>query len=430
MATSAHVSPKHSPGSAKQQTRFAVLELVKEKTGAAAEHLFVNNVRFLCMAAVVFMHSVSAVAPLTGRPATGWFVWCMEQPAKFGSIGFFLISGFLMGEGLTRSSPLDYLMRRMRKVLLPWAPWYLLCFALMLATDVLSGQALSHAGTGHFGMGRFGAGALLVLKDLFRGMFGTAYWFVPNLLLGLCVLLLFRRYIQDIRLGFAMAAVSLAYGASLYVRWLPMKNHTQALLGFVFYLWLGAWVARNRGTVDAWMERTSMRAIVLLAALAGIAAVGESWLIANGNASTSNLRISNQVYSVAIVLAIFKLRKAIQPRVVNARATTFGVYLSHWIVLWLVMDGARALMVRVTGAGARPTGLAAAVGLSILMFALIYGCSLGLTSWLLTVPRLSWLVGSEEAGRTPRSGKDQRPQTRQAEVSAVIAAYQQEPMQT
>jgi membrane-bound acyltransferase YfiQ involved in biofilm formation len=424
MATNARVSPKHSQGSAIRPARFAGLKLVKQKTSPAAEHLFVNNVRFLCMAAVVFMHAVSAVAPLSGRSPTGLFVWCMEQPAKFGTIGFFLISGFLMGEGLTRSSPREYFMRRMRRVLTPWTPWYLLCAAMMTITDVASGNALGHAN-----IGTLRGGAVFVLKELYRAMFATAYWFVPNLLLALCVLLLFRRYLRDIRMGIALGAVSLAYGASLYVRWIPAKSHTQALLGFVFYLWLGAWGARNYDAIKAWSERIRMRTFVLVVVLAGLAALGESVLIANGNASTSTLRICNQVYSIAVVLTAFKFRKAIQPRAVNVRATTFGVYLSHSILLWLLMDGVRALLSKMTSAETFHASVATTAVLSLGAFVVVYGCSLGLTCGLIAVPGLSWLMGAEAGGRQARAGKSRQRDDRKTLIAGAVAGYAQESVQ-
>src|SRR5215472_17824439 len=89
------------------------------------EYLFVNNVRFLSMAAVVAMHCTENTHHLTGGNPTS----LMVQPFKFGTIGFFLISGFLMGKGLTHKKPSEYLVRRLRTVLLPWLLWFsLLCF--------------------------------------------------------------------------------------------------------------------------------------------------------------------------------------------------------------------------------------------------------------------------------------------------------------
>ncbi len=44
-------------------------------------------------------------------------------PFKFGTIGFFLISGFLLGERVDRRNPFEYFGRRLKRVFLPWLMW-------------------------------------------------------------------------------------------------------------------------------------------------------------------------------------------------------------------------------------------------------------------------------------------------------------------
>src|ERR1700751_3180095 len=71
-------------------------------------HLFANNVRFLSMAAIIGIHTLdnypSAVA-LTSIPP---YLFYLVQPLKFGTIGFFLVSGFLFGERIEKHSPFEY----------------------------------------------------------------------------------------------------------------------------------------------------------------------------------------------------------------------------------------------------------------------------------------------------------------------------------
>lgn len=353
----------------------------------AVDHLFVSNVRFLSMAAVVLLHCIGWAAGLAGMSPTDGFVRSLLQPFKFGTIGFFLISGFLMEESLTRRRSWEFLKRRLQRVAAPWAIWFLLCTILLLASDALHGRFRMHS---------LGDCFSSVFAGLDNALFGTAYWFVPNLLIALCVLLLCRRFRCDLRLGGVLLLLSLFYGLNVYAQWIPMKGHTEALLGFVFYLWLGGWGARNIKEIERWIGRVPMISLVAAAAVAGLVALRESDFLAEvvGSDSMNTLRISNQIYSVIIVLAIFKLSKAIWPSLVNVRTTTFGIYLIHTVVLLLLGGIVNHAILPPAVRAAWSLGPGIMVCLSLVVFAVTYGCSLGLTELLLKQSRLRWMVGS------------------------------------
>jgi hypothetical protein len=351
------------------------------------DYLFVNNVRFLSMAAVVALHNLGWMAALSGDRYSSQLHLIMVQPFKFGTIGFYLISGFLMGEGLTRRSPREYLSRRLRTIFAPWLLWFSLFCVMQIANDILLGRLDLHARHNIFSQ---------LFDHIYSALFSTAYWFVPNLLISLCILLLCGHFLYNLRLGLTLAALSLFYGLNLYTHWIAALSHTHALFGYVFYLWLGAWTAHHAAAVMAWIARIPMPAMIALAVLAWCAALCESeFLSASGPGDPLyTLRISNQFYSVAMVLAIFKVRKALWPRVVNVRATTFGVYLSHGIVLALLMKTFRFIKLggiasRLSDSSAVPIVCFALVG-----FAITYASSLALTMWLLHYPRLRWTVGN------------------------------------
>jgi hypothetical protein len=315
----------------------------------------------------------------------------LRQPVSFDVIGFFLISGFLMEEGLTRRPPAEYLMRRMQRIFAPWLFWYLLFFAILLSNDALHGR---------LGPLSWREEALFALHRLLYCLFSSAYWFVPNLLIALCVLLACRRFLFDRRLGGVLLALSLFYGLYLYTHWIPFQDHTEALFGFVFYLWLGGWAARNFAATHAWSTRISMPTLIAFGTLAGLAALVESGvLFAAGNPRPMNsLRICNQAYSIVLVLAIFKLRKPVWPRVVNVRVATFGIYLTHIIVLWPLTCIVRRLMGEAVAGRAWAGAAATGVCLSLGFFVVTYGCSFSLTRWLLNRPRLRWMVGASVSG--------------------------------
>jgi hypothetical protein len=339
------------------------------------------------MAAVVFIHCLVASFAMDGLAPAGWLTRCLRQPAEFDIIGFFLISGFLMEEGLTRRPPAEYLKRRVRRIFTPWLFWYLLYFALLLVNDFRRGQ---------LGLLTGPDGALWAFHRLQSCLFSSAYWFVPNLLIALCILLACRRFLFDLRLGGLLLALSLFYGLNIHAHWIPVVNHTGALFGFIFYQWLGAWAARNFEAIQAWIARTSMASLLGLAVLTGLVALLESTVLAKvGNPSPMNvLRISNQAYSIFVVLAIFKLRKPVWPRAVNVRTTTFGIYLTHVIVLFLLMGVVKRTVFPVLAGHGLNTVPAAAICLLLGIFVLAYWVSFALTEWLLSHPRLGWLVGA------------------------------------
>lgn len=390
-------------------TRTSVGDTVDRTSSQAAQakpgndHLFVNNVRFISMAAVVAEHSLGALAQLGGLGQSGCLLWSFVGPFKFGTIGFFLISGFLMGEGLERRNSLEYLRRRIRTILSPWLAWFVLYAGLSMTIRRLTGR-LGDSFSGHQGSAYFAW-----IQHL---LFGTAYWFVPNLMLAICVLLLCKRFLARLWLGSAFLLLSIFYGIDAYTQWIPMQGHSQALFGFVFYLWLGAWAARNLGSVEQFILRVPASAIFVSAALFGMAAMWEAYALSRtGNTDPLNtLRISNQAYSVAVVLAIFKARRAVSPRALNVRSTTFGIYLSHSVILGLAINlGKRS---ELTGLFVRMGRLGAVAILPtfLCIWIAVYGCSLALTYAIASRPRLCWMVGvgqqqrvSVQAGNVDRN---------------------------
>lgn len=386
MATTIDVAPDHSgPGS----LLHPVL-LGPQQAKPVANYLFVSNIRFLSMAAVVLVHCIAAAFLLTGTSSVGWLARVMRQPVEFDVIGFFLISGFLLEEGLTRRRPSEYLSRRFQRIFLPWLVWFSLFCGIILANDAAHG--------------RFRFDSMRDLAPPILGVLRTGlhspYWFVPNLLFALCILVACKRFLFDLRMGCLLLALSVFYSLNIYAHWIPVADHSEALFGFIFYLWLGAWAARNFAAFQSWIERTSMLSLVALAALAGLAALLESSVLAAaGDPRPMNvLRLSNQAYSIAIVLVIFKLRSPIWPKVVNVRTTTFGIYLTHTIAVWLLTGVIkRPVLSSVAGlTGGAQAAISFCLALGI--FAVVYGSSLAVTVRLLSHPRLRWMVGSRGGG--------------------------------
>lgn len=346
-------------------------------SAASANHIFANNVRFLSMAAIIAMHTIESYP---GKCATSC---SLIQGFKFGTIGFFLVSGFLLGERIDEYNSSQYFTRRLKNILLPWLFWYLLYSSLRVAADFVHGRITLHS-TGSLGR---------VYVHLTTGLQETAYWFVPNLLIALSVLLILRRSLRDIRLGLVFLGVSIFYAINIYGGWVPVE-HTRAVFGFVFYLWLGACGAWHLAAVEKWLARIPVPLIVGLILLMNCLAVMEARLLLSLHSQNAlnTLRITNQLASVVVVLAIVKIKRPLWPRFVDVRAHTFGLYLTHTVALTIMTSFIIRILPHFMPTTIWVTLPGTIVFLPVL-FVAVYGVCLLAVKWMLRYSCLRWTVG-------------------------------------
>ena len=219
------------------------------------------------------------------------------------------------------------------------------------------------------------------------------YWFVPNLLIALALMLVLRRFLKDIRIGLVFLLASLFYSVNIYGHWITVV-HTHAVFGFVFYLWLGAWGAWHFQELQKWLARIPAGVMFGAVILALCLTSAETTLLVRlGSVDPANtLRITNQICSVVTVLAFLKLKGAVWPDFVHVREHTFGVYLVHTVAI--------SFFVRVVGPvfqflAASPRWVLCAGSMVMLpaLFAMVYGGSLVVVRTLLAYPKLRWMVG-------------------------------------
>lgn len=348
-----------------------------------ANHLFANNVRFLSMAAIIAIHTMGLFALMRPQVSAPLAFLCAIQSLKFGTIAFFLIAGFLFGERIDQYSSIQYYARRLKNVFLPWTVWYVVDCSLAIAAGFVHKRISLHSGN------------LLgpIYMSYSKGLLDSAYWFVPNLMIALAVLLAFRRMLRDVRIGLVFLLISLFYAANIYAGWIPVR-HTEAVFGFVFYLWLGAWAAWYFPRIEKRLARIPAAVIVTAILATGALAVGEAKLLSSLHSvdALNSLRITNQLYSLVFVLAIVKLKRATWPRFVDVRAHTFGLYLTHAIALSLC----GAVLKRILPHPLWTVFFKSAPGivLSLLAaFVVVYGGCLILVRFLLSCSWLRWTVG-------------------------------------
>jgi hypothetical protein len=302
---------------------------------------------------------------------------------KFGTIGFFLVSGFLLGERVDRHNPVEYFMRRLNKIFLPWLFWFGILCAL-LSVHRLIDHGLRYADPVQI--------LRLGLDLAWSCLVESPFWFVPNLLFCIAILLACRRYLYTLKLGAILFTANLVYVVNIYALWFQPR-HTEALFAFVFYLWLGSYAANNFARINQVLARIPVPLFVALAICTGIAAYCESNLLATHNNPTpiNTLRLSNQAFSICVALVFFKLRHATWPRIVDVRRHTFGLYLTHAIALLILMRIAKFFHYSMVG----PVYILKieCVLLWMALFLLTYLFCLTVTRWLATTPSLQWTVG-------------------------------------
>jgi peptidoglycan/LPS O-acetylase OafA/YrhL len=374
-----------------------------EPVASRPQYLFIHTVRFWCMLAIVLMHGVLMTTFHARAP--GLEIVMLIQGLKFGTIGFFLISGFLLGDRLPATKPFSYLRRRASRLVPAWCVWFVLQVLFWAAQGVRHWSPTippAHA---------IAAALWLNAVACFTG---TALWFVPNFMIALTCVVLLRRWLNDLRLGAVLLAINLFYTVNVYMSWIPSK-HSEALFGFVFYLWLGAWCAQRKDAVQRWAAALSSWRLILCAILAAGAALIETrLLIVHHNEDILNtLRLSNQVFSVVIVILLVRVRRVTWPRFIDVGAQTYGIYLTHTIILTAVFSAAARLTI---GQGHR-TGPVGFVVMWALLAPTSYLLSLLLTRWIAT-SRWPWLVGAASA----RAEKAAAAETRPNRLEAVPAA--------
>lgn len=348
-----------------------------------SDYLFVSNVRFMSMVSIIWVHTILFWGSATSASAVAYLQILLLQAMKFGTIGFFLISGYLCGEGLTRTSASSYFYRRIKVVLVPWLLWGGVWFFLAVVqyNQTVKGPKPL-----------IGSVSWLVHHYITFVFVQSIYWFVPNFFVCLGLVLWLQGKIPDRVQGVVFLICSIGYAINIYAKLIP-ERHTGALLGFVLYLWLGLMTYKYRAVWERWIEAVPWSRLAVSALVAAIAAVGEMHiLLRRGTVDEFNtLRLSNQVFSVLVVMMIVKCKRPLFPRALDVRMETFGLYLLHPILLEALMIVQDRMSVSLK-AQIRANGAVLLVW-SLSTFVGVYLLSLLLTKAIRRVPALRWTVG-------------------------------------
>lgn len=341
---------------------------------------FIDAIRCLAMIGIVMEHSVyNGTYIFDGFPPKHILYICLIQLSKFGTIAFFVLAGFLLGDKFTSYSSWQYFKRRIANTFLPWLIW-----SLILLVSLLTQLYVISLKSGEI----FEFLPELTSKIKIVYLY-TNYWFIINFMFCIAILLCFKKHLYSLWLGALLFVFSLIYSINVYFEWF-IPSHTIAIFGFIFYLWLGAICNHYWDQLENFFHKTAIIVFVFLFLITFIWAVFDTTQLMGAKSVDpyNTLRLSNIFYSIATLGLLFKIRNFNFTKLVKPRKTTFGIYLIHYI-----------LIVSLLPEIFRPFHLIPFQEMSIpfmlfyvfIRFSIVYGLSLTII-WLLNKTKLRWIV--------------------------------------
>ncbi|MFF5381954.1 acyltransferase family protein [Pedobacter suwonensis] len=358
-------------------------ELTQDEAPVKKSFDFIDTIRCISMIGIVFEHcSVFWELNYTSNIDTFVEVSIM-QLLKFATIAFFLISGFLINHKFQEYTPLEYLKNRFNNTIKPWIIWVLIFIFLNLIDRFVAYKKGSDERiiTETFS---------LIGREFIDTIFFTSYWFILNFLICIAILLLFKKYLYKIWFGLILGLISIVYSINLYYHWF-ITQHSTALFGFIFYLWLGVYLNKYYNKFQVKIKKIPVYVFVLMVVLLLIASNLEAmYLIKLGNDDPYNtLKITNIFYSLGAFLLLLKignipfLQKKFDPR-----NTTFGIYLVHSVVIGRLLQLVlQPLRLEYEQYSVWTNGF-----ITLLKFILVYSASFWLTKLILKT-KVKWIVG-------------------------------------
>jgi len=360
------------------------IELKKNEIPVKKSFDFVDTIRCISMFGIVYEHSAVLWGLKYTSTADTWLQIMAMQFWKFATIAFFIIGGFLINYKFTEYTPLQYLSRRFKNTIKPWLFWIIVLVMLNLLHNwilhVKSGDDLFSGMT-----------PLSYFAEQFRYiLFESSFWFILNFLICISILLIFKRYLYNLWFGLFWGVVSLVYSVNLYQEWF-VTHHSAALFGFVFYLWLGVYLNRYYDQVMAFVRQFKWSWLIIINLTFFVLSCLEVIHLVNegSNDQYNTLRISNIAYSLTMFFLLLKIGSIkFIDRKLTPRATTFGIYLIHQILIIRLLPE----VFKWNKWNFTTFSVVENIGYSILRFAIVYLLAFALTHVILKT-KLKWAVG-------------------------------------
>lgn len=358
--------------------------LVNDTSTLKKNYDFVDAIRAIAMIGIVSEHAI--FFPEQNYHPTNLLQYdayaILFQFVKFGTINFFLLAGFLISVKFTDYSPLEYLKRRIKSTVVPWIFWTLFFLFVLLIKDVVIAYRF-YKGT--FDQDFFDN----IIYQVRMIYIFSNYWFIPNFLCCITILLIFRRYLYSYWLGAVLLICSLLYAANIYFNWVEPR-HPTAIFGFVFFLWLGAQFNKDFKSFETWVSKTPLLMWILITAFTLFLAVKEALLLRSMHSIDpyNSLRITSMLYSVSCFFLLMRIKNLKFTGFLRPRETTYGIYLIHYILV----DSLLPEIFRPIGNDISQLPLIEFLGYQLLRFVIVYGITFALVRTL-NYTKLKWTIG-------------------------------------
>ena len=343
---------------------------------------FIDHIRCLAMMSIVADHCFGLGDYVLKEYSANFWVYIFDiQIAKFGTVTFFLMAGFLLGDKFSEYTPGQYLGRRFKSTFKPWIIWSLVFLTAIMIKDAILALRIYHDPFSFWD---------LLLHNLKIVYLDSNYWFIINFLICIGILLLFKKHLYSLKLGAALLACTLFYSVNIYFEWI-YPIHTTALFGFVFFLWLGAQLHKNWEVVERKIRATPYAVFIGLFVLALAIALAEIYLLFERKSldPINTLRLSNLLYSLAVFALLVKIRH-FSVGYFKPRETTYGIYLIHYIIIYTMLPE-MLIHLNLPAPADMP-----AWGLGIYQFGrfvVVYMLTLWITKGINTT-RFKWIIGN------------------------------------
>jgi hypothetical protein len=348
-------------------------------------YAFIDSLRFISMISIVMEHcgnyfGVQNYPHLLQKIAAVANV----DLYKFGTIIFFLLSGFLIGDKIKTTTPFEYIKRRFKSTIKPWLFWVFIFIFLNYLTSALIYFKFHPSDF-------WQTPTLPITYQISHTVFFTSFWFILNFMICLAVLLTFRKHLDSFYFGGILLFLSLFYSVNVYTEWIP-TSHTIAFLGFVFYLWLGYTLNRYFNEFKSRVAKFPGWILIGLLVLTFAASCGESFMLISlkSEDAFNTLRISNIFVSLISFLVLFKYSDSLNVSALKPRQTTYGIYLIHQVLIVHLIP----LVVVPLHYQENIHSIETLVVMQMLRFFVIYGFSYGIALALTYAPKgVRWVVG-------------------------------------
>lgn len=302
---------------------------------------FVDNIRFYAIFSIVIFHSCLIFLEFNKNDIIYTFdnqviLLSLMQFVRFGNICFFMVSGFLFGNNMSKANNIklegiNYVKRRWELLKVPTLLFstILACLGILipLGKYIIKGESISLTS--------------IVSTFLINYFFGYT-WFIYNLFIGFLLILLML-FIPKISkwLIFLTLFIALFWGLNPYLKLLNINQHMFTLFGFSFYLLFGYWLGKKylvfKKIIDYF--RNNKIIYLLLFIIITFLSYCESYYLYNFTniAPFYNLKLSSQLQSILIFFGFCAyFQKPLYPKFLNPKVETVGIYFIHSILLNVV----------------------------------------------------------------------------------------------